>query len=35
MPNVDYVHHLAFPKLSEDEVERLAAIANRCSFRRR
>ena len=32
MPNVDYVHHLAFPKLSEAEVECLAGLAKVCSF---
>ena len=32
MPNVDYVHHLAFPKLSEAEVESLAGLAKVCSF---
>jgi thioredoxin reductase (NADPH) len=32
MLNVDYVHHLAFPKLSEAEVESLAALAKICSF---
>jgi thioredoxin reductase (NADPH) len=32
MPNVDYAHHLAFPKLSEDEVECLAGLAKVCSF---
>jgi thioredoxin reductase (NADPH) len=32
MFNVDYVHQLAFPKLSESEVETLAAMAKVCSF---
>ncbi len=32
MSNVDYVHHLAFPKLSEAEVECLAGLAKVCSF---
>ncbi len=32
MLNVDYVHQLAFPKLSESEVETLAAMAKMCSF---
>ena len=32
MPNVDYVHHLAFPKLSEDEVEIMAGMAQVCAF---
>ena len=33
MPNVDYGHHLAFPKLSESEVEALAGLAIMCSFK--
>ncbi len=32
MSNVDYVHHLAFPMLSDLEVESLAALAKVCSF---
>jgi thioredoxin reductase (NADPH) len=32
MAKYDYVHHLAFPKLSEAEVESLAALAKVCSF---
>ena len=32
MPNIDYVHHLAFPKLSEQEVASVAGIAKLCSF---
>ena len=32
MATVDYVHHLAFPKLSEAEVECLAGLAKICSF---
>ncbi len=32
MFNIDYVHQLAFPKLSESEVETLAAMAKVCSF---
>ena len=32
MSNVDYVHHLAFPKLSEAEVECVAGLAKVCSF---
>ena len=32
MATVDYVHHLAFPKLSEAEVECLAGLATICSF---
>jgi thioredoxin reductase (NADPH) len=32
MAIVDYTHQLAFPKLSEDEVEILAALAKVCSF---
>src|SRR6476619_6632977 len=33
MATVDYEHHLAFPKLCESEVERLAGLAAVCSFR--
>src|SRR5215813_6983933 len=33
MSSVDYVHQLAFPKLSEAEVECLAGLAKVCSFR--
>jgi thioredoxin reductase (NADPH) len=32
MSKVDYEHHVAFPKLSEAEVEALAALAKLCSF---
>src|SRR5512135_348141 len=32
MATFDYVHHLAFPKLSESEVEGLAGMARICSF---
>lgn len=32
METVDYVHHLAFPKLSDSEVEILAALATICTF---
>jgi thioredoxin reductase (NADPH) len=32
MPNVDYVHHLAFPKLTEAEVECVAGLAEVCAF---
>ena len=32
MANVDFVHHDAFPKLSESEVETLAAMAKVCTF---
>ncbi len=32
MSSVDYEHHLAFPKLSEAEVECLAGLAKLCSF---
>ena len=32
MEIVDYVHHLAFPKLSDSEVECLAGLATLCSF---
>jgi thioredoxin reductase (NADPH) len=32
MATLDYVHHLAFPKLSESEVEGLAGMARICSF---
>ena len=33
MQTIDYVHHLAFPKLSEAEVECLAGLAKVCSFK--
>ncbi len=33
MANVDYVQQLAFPKLSEPEVEALAGLARICSFK--
>ena len=33
MSTVDYTHHIAFPKLSEEEFNRLAALANTCSFK--
>ena len=33
MPNVDYAHQLAFPKLTPDEVECLARLADTCSFK--
>ena len=32
MANVDYMHQLAFPKLSEAEIECLADLAKVCSF---
>jgi thioredoxin reductase (NADPH) len=32
MSNVDFVHQVAFPKLTEPEVERLASLAKLCSF---
>src|SRR5215211_7254169 len=32
MATIDYVHHLAFPKLTDPEVERLAGLATTCSF---
>jgi thioredoxin reductase (NADPH) len=32
MATLDYVHHLAFPKLGDPEVERLAGLATVCSF---
>ena len=32
MLNVDYVHQLAFPKLSEAEIECVAGMATVCSF---
>jgi CRP-like cAMP-binding protein len=32
MPNIDYAHQLAFPKLSDSEVECLADLAKVCSF---
>jgi thioredoxin reductase (NADPH) len=32
MPMVDYTHQLAFPKLTEAEIECLASIAKVCSF---
>ena len=33
MATVDYVHDLAFPKLSVSEVEWLAGLATICSFK--
>jgi thioredoxin reductase (NADPH) len=33
MATVDYVHHLAFPKLDDTEVECLAGLAKICSFK--
>lgn len=33
MAAVEYVHHLAFPKLSDPEVERLAELATVCTFK--
>jgi thioredoxin reductase (NADPH) len=33
MSSLDYVHQLAFPKLSEAEIECLAGLAQVCSFR--
>lgn len=33
MATDEYVHQLAFPKLTESEIERLAALAEVCSFR--
>src|SRR5215470_408967 len=32
LATLDYVHHLAFPKLSDSEVESLAGLASICSF---
>ena len=32
MSNVEYIHQVAFPKLSDAEVERLAGLAKVCSF---
>ena len=32
MPIIDYEHQLAFPKLSEAEVQTLAELATSCSF---
>ncbi len=33
MQTIDYVHHLAFPKLSDAEIECLAGLATLCSFK--
>jgi len=33
MATADYVHHLAFPKLSDSELECLAGLATTCSFK--
>ena len=33
MATLDYVHHLAFPKLSDSEVESLAGLATICSLK--
>ena len=33
MAIVDYVHEIAFPRLSDSEVERLAGLATICSFK--
>src|SRR5262245_49058250 len=33
MATPDYAHHLAFPKLTDPEVERLAGLASVCAFR--
>ncbi len=33
MPTVDFAHHVAFPKLSEEELATLATLAKRCSFK--
>ena len=33
MATIDLVHHLAFPKLSDSEVECLAGLAAICSFK--
>ncbi len=33
LATLDYVHHLAFPKLSDSEVESLAGLATMCSFK--
>src|SRR5512143_4328837 len=33
LATLDYVHHLAFPKLSDPEVESLAGLATICSFK--
>ncbi len=32
MPIVDYAHHVAFPKLSDEDVQTLAGLARECSF---
>jgi len=32
MADVEFEHHLAFPKLSETEIEWLASLAEKCSF---
>ncbi len=32
MATVEYAHHIAFPKLSEEELECLASLAKTCSF---
>src|SRR5262249_31049124 len=32
MATLDYVHNIAFPKLSESELEHLAGLATMCSF---
>ena len=32
MQTIDYVHHLAFPKLTDADVERLAGLAKTCEF---
>jgi len=33
MATIDHVHHLAFPELSDSEVERLAGLATICTFK--
>ena len=33
MANVEYAHHVAFPKLTDSEVECLASLAKVCSFK--
>jgi thioredoxin reductase (NADPH) len=32
MSNTDFVHHIAFPKLTEDEIASVAGLAKVCSF---
>ena len=33
MATVDYIHHLAFPKLSDAEAKHLAGMATICDFK--